>query len=220
MLKTVEHRLETLSQRIDEALKRPAQALDNRPIDELTRRLDGLKATLERQAETQPTNDRLEATLAEITRKLDRPHAIDSFDPRSIEALVYHVDTLRDAVERQTSLAPTGQKLEGVLVDIARKLETLAPGADSRQTAELARRIEALKEIIDRQAAAAPTARQIEAAVAEIGRKLDRPIPAPRIDLRPLEEIARQIESGSRSGISSRTLALRRSSRSRTRLPS
>ena len=197
LLRTVEQRLESLGQRIDEALKRPAPTPDLKPVEELARRIDGLKSAFERQAEARPSTERLEAAVAELAQKLDRPQTIEGFDPHSIDALVYHVDSLREAVERQAQLAPAGARLEGALVDIAGKLEQIvgAPGLDGRHTDDLARRVDTLRDMVDRQASVAPTARQIEAAVAEIASKLDRPMPVPRLDPRPLDEIARQLEA-------------------------
>ncbi len=217
VLRTVEQRIEGLAERIDEALKRPAPdnsapiadlarridealkrpAPDNAaPIADLARRIDGLKATLDRQSSLGATTGKLEAAIVELGRKLERPQA-PTFDPRGFEALAQRVDGLKSAVERQSALAPAGAQLEGALADVARRLEALAaaPALDGRQLGALNSRVENLRELLERQAALAPAAQKIEAAIAEIVRKLDRPAAPPRLDLRPLEELSRQVDS-------------------------
>ena len=196
-LKTVEQRLESLSTRIDDALKRPAQVFDPRPIEELARRFDTLKTVVEKQAEVQPAGAKLEAALAEIGRKLDRPLPTPTLDIRPFEDLARRVDHLKSAFDRQATVAPTNPKWDAALADIGRKLDRPAPipALDARPFEEIARRVEGLKSVVERQAVIPAATARLEVALAEIGQKLERLSTPPSPDSRSLEDLARRFES-------------------------
>ena len=196
-LKTVEQRLESLSTRIDDALKRPAQVFDPRPIEELARRFDTLKTVVEKQAEVQPAGAKLEAALADIGRKLDRPLPTPTLDIRPFEDLARRVDHLKSAFDRQATVAPTNPKWDAALADIGRKLDRPAPipALDARPFEEIARRVEGLKSVVERQAVIPAATARLEVALAEIGQKLERLSTPPSPDSRSLEDLARRFES-------------------------
>ena len=66
--------LRQLVSRVEEAGKRPPiVAVDPRPIEELSRRIDSMKGAVERQERVAPDMARIEAALGEIREKLDQP---------------------------------------------------------------------------------------------------------------------------------------------------
>ena len=62
---------------MDQALQRPqpAPSVDSRAIEDLARRIDDVRASIERQTGSQPDTAKLEAVLRDISQKLDRPPA-------------------------------------------------------------------------------------------------------------------------------------------------
>ena len=195
-LRGVEQRLETLAARIDEALKRQAPTPDAGPIQELARRVEGLKIAIERQAAQAPATQKLEAAIADIGRKLERPQGLAAFDPRAVDGLTQRIDSLKGAFERQIALASTGPKVDYALAEIDRKLESLAtaPALDVRQIAQVAQRVDTLKEALERQAALAPPAQKVEAAIADIGRRLETLAAAPALDGRQFGELTQRVD--------------------------
>src|SRR5271156_2640988 len=60
--------------RLEEANRRPVPSVfDPMPLEELARRIETVRVTVERQADFQPPAAKLEAALSDISSKLDRP---------------------------------------------------------------------------------------------------------------------------------------------------
>jgi localization factor PodJL len=199
-LNSIERRMEQLAAHMDEALRR-TPTIDPRPLEDLARRIDGVRFSVERQAEQRPDAAKLEAVLLDISSKLDRPpvggadsKALTStlqeltarleeafrrssssanFDPRPIEDLARRIEAMRATMERQGDFRPHAAKLEAVLSDINSKLDRpTAPGAESKALTSCLQELTArLEEAFRRQA------------------------PSTNFDPRPLEDLARRIES-------------------------
>ncbi|MFZ0210522.1 MAG: hypothetical protein WAL59_31205, partial [Roseiarcus sp.] len=199
-LNSIERRMEQLAARMDEALRR-TPTIDPRPFEDLVRRIDGVRFSVERQAEQRPDAAKLEAVLLDISSKLDRPLAAGAdskaltstlqeltarleealrrsssstnFDPRPIEDLARRIEAVRATMERQGDFRPHAAKLEAALSDINSKLDRpTAAGADSK--------------------ALTSTLQELTARLEEAFR---RPAPSTNFDPRPLEDLARRIES-------------------------
>jgi localization factor PodJL len=140
--------------RLEEAFRRPAPIpnFDARPLEELARRIEGVRATVERQADFRPHAAKLEAALSDINSKLDRaPAASNStaltstlqdlssrledafrgpaatkFDPRALDNMSRQIDDLRATIERTTDFLPDAGKLDSALAEIGAKLDRQA----------------------------------------------------------------------------------------------
>jgi localization factor PodJL len=195
--------LQDLTARLEEAFRRPASSatFDPRPLEDLARRIEGVRATVERQADFRPHAAKLEAALSDINSKLDRPSVAGggdskalastlqqltarleelfrrsasstNFDPRPIEDLARRIEAMRATVERQADFRPHALKLEAALSDINSKLDR--PSADGADTKAL---MVALQD-----------------QMARLEEAFRRPAPIPNFDARPLEDLARRIE--------------------------
>src|SRR5271163_4303555 len=199
-LNSIERRVEQLAARMDEALRR-TPTIDPRPLEDLARRIDGVRFSVERQAEQRPDAAKLEAVLLDISSKLDRPLAAGAdsqaltstlqeltarleeafrrsssstnFDPRPIEDLARRIEAVRATMERQGDFRPHAAKLEAALNDINTKLDR--PPADGGDTKAL------LVTLQDQ--------------MARLEEAYRRPAPSTNFDPRPLEDLARRIES-------------------------
>jgi localization factor PodJL len=187
--------LADIGRKLDRPL--PAPALDARPIENLARRVDTLKTAFEKQAAVPPTNPKLEAALAEIGRKLDRPAPVPTLDIRPFEEIARRVEGLKSVVERQSTVPAATARLEASMAEIGQKLERLAasPSLDARPLENLSRRFESLRTAVERQGANPSDIAKLEAALAEINQKLERPAAAPTFDTRPIEDLSRRFES-------------------------
>ena len=158
--------LQELTARLEEAFRRSSSSanFDPRPIEDLARRIEAVRATMERQGDFRPHAAKLEAALSDINSKLDRPTAAGAdskaltstlqeltarleeafrrpapsanFDPRPFEDLARRIESVRTTVERQADFRPHAAKLEAALTDINSKLDRPpAAGADSKAVA-------------------------------------------------------------------------------------
>ena len=195
--------MQDLTARLEEAFRRPASSapFDARPLEDLARRIEGVRATVERQADFRPHAAKLEAALSDINSKLDRPTVAGgsdskalastlqqltarleevfrqsasstNFDPRPIEDLARRIEAMRATLERQADFRPHAVKLEAALSDINSKLDR--PSADGADTKAL------MVSVQDQ--------------MARLEEAFRRPAPIPNFDARPLEELARRIE--------------------------
>ena len=187
--------LADLGRKLDRPL--PAPSLDVRPFEDLARRVDTLKSAFEKQAAVAPANPKLEAALAEIGRKLDRPAPAPALDARPFEEIARRVEGLKSVVERQASIPAAAARLEVTLAEIGKKLERIStsPSIDSRPIDELAQRFETLKTAVERQGAPPAGNAKLETALAEISQKLERAVTAPKFDARPIEDLSHRFES-------------------------
>ena len=198
-LSAIERRLEQLAQRMDQALGRPnaPQSVEPRAFEELARRIDGVRASIERQSGSQPDAGKLEAALRELSEKLDRPALAASPD-----GLAAMIQDLGARIEKRSNptldIAPLEQALrslgerpieidtapiENLMRDIGAKLATPA-AVDVRPFEALLREI---NQKLDRGATSAAAASDMTSLIRDLGARLDQRISA-AIDMRPLED--------------------------------
>jgi localization factor PodJL len=204
-LSAIERHLEALAERMDQAARRPqpAPAIDPRAIDDLARRIDAVRASIERQGGAQPDAAKLEAALSDISRKLDRPAA-----PAAIPAaLAQAIHDLGQRIDRRAAgpafdIAPLEQALRAlndrpVEIDAApieNMMRELAATLVAATTPDL-RRLESLVgELNDKLSRGAPSSGEIEAMIRDLGQRIDARV-GPPLDIRPLEEALRALEA-------------------------
>ena len=208
-LAAIERRLEDLAKRMDQALQRPAlsAAIDPRVFDDLARRIDGVRASVERQ----PDPARLEAALRDISLKLD--HSA----PGGLDALA---TTMRDLAARLDQRAPPsldvgpleqalralGERpieidtapLEAMMRDIGDKMA--APvGPDMRPFESL---LHEISRKLDDDGRGAPDG-ELAATIRELGQRIDQRV-GPPLDTRPLEEALRALHDRLEGGAPAR----------------
>jgi len=196
VLTSIERRVEQLAARIDEAIRRPSPVFDPRPIEDLAKRIEGVRASIERQAAPRPEAAALEAALRDINAKLDRAPdsgskavmttlqdltarleeafrrpANATLDPKPIEDLARRIEGVRASVEKQANFGAHAAKLEAALGDINQKLDRPAVPVESRALTSTLQDLTA----------------KLEAA-------FGKPAPAPALDRQPLEDLARRID--------------------------
>ncbi len=187
--------LQGMVARLEAALQRPTTAsIDARPIEELSRRIEGVRGLVERQGGLAPKVDNLNAAIGALAQKFERPAA-----------------TVAEI-----------EKLEAALLQLSAQVEAaLARSAavDAKPVEDLARRIDAVRKAVESNGALAPQVNRLEAALGEIRAKLDRPPQSPQIeavdaslrnlaakfeqavnrpaafDTKPIEELSRRIDS-------------------------
>jgi localization factor PodJL len=220
-MERMEGALRHLSAEIAALARQPAP--DMQPVEDLSRRVEAMRKTVESQGALSPQIERMERTLAELRARIDT---------QPLDDLARRIDAVKGAAER--SFAPHAARLDATLADIYAKLDRPAPAVeaalrdlaakveeanrkpalDPRLIDELARRIDAFKGVAER--SFAPYAARLDAALADIRAKLDRPGPdvdsalrafavkldeaAARpttvsLDPKPIEDLARRIES-------------------------
>ena len=198
-LSAIERRLEQLAQRMDQALGRPnaSQSVEPRAFEELARRIDGVRASIERQSGSQPDAGKLEAALRELSEKLDRPTLAASPD-----GLAAMIQDLGARIEKRSNptldIAPLEQALrslgerpieidtapiENLMRDLGAKLATPA-AVDVRPFEALLLEI---NQKLDRGATSAAAAGDMTSLIRDLGARLDQRISA-AIDMRPLED--------------------------------
>ena len=89
---SIEQRLERIATRLDEEIARPVQAaFDAAPFDDLAQRIDGVRQTLEARPQAEVDANRLEASLKELSVKLEDPN------PEPLVALMREINAKLDA---------------------------------------------------------------------------------------------------------------------------
>jgi localization factor PodJL len=114
-LVSIERRLEQIGTRLDEEIARPVQtAFDPSSFDDLARRIDGVRETLEARPSRQVNRDRLEASVEELNAKRENP------DPDLLAVLMREINAKLDAAgQREVD----GRSLESLLQGIVKKLD-------------------------------------------------------------------------------------------------
>jgi localization factor PodJL len=124
-LSAIERRLEALAERMDQAAQRPQPqpAIDPRSIDDLARRIDAVRASIERQSGAQPDAAKLEAALSDISRKLDRPVV----PPAIPDALAQAIQDLGQRIDARVGPPLDIRPLEEALRALEARLEAGQP---------------------------------------------------------------------------------------------
>ena len=187
--------LQGMVARLEAALQRPTTAsIDARPIEELSRRIEGVRGLVERQGGLAPKVDKLNAAVGALAQKFERPAATVA-EIEKLESALLHL-----SAQVETSLARSG-------------------AVDAKPVEDLARRIDAVRKAVESNGALAPQVNRLESALGEIRAKLDRPPQSPQIeavdaslrnlaakfeqavnrptafDTKPIEELSRRIDS-------------------------
>jgi localization factor PodJL len=155
--------------RLEEGLRRQAPApIDPRPIEDLARRIEGVRGLVEGAGALAPKVEQIHAAVGELSQKLDRPAA------KTAEM----------------------ERLEAALRQLSAEVQAMPrPGApDMKPVEDLARRIEAMRMLVERQGGIAPKVDQIQAAVGELRQKIDRPA-APLAEIERVEAALRQLSA-------------------------
>ena len=154
-LAAIEQRLEQIANRLDEALvARPhGGGADPAPFEDLARRIDDVRQSVEARPQPALDTSALEASLKELTARLDRP----GVEP-PVEAATPTIDLapVEDALRSLNARLETGnpaaldpQIIDRVADEIVRRIETRGaaePVLLSRQIGEIHSHLEALAE--------------------------------------------------------------------------
>ena len=152
-LAAIERRLEQIARRLDEEiLARPTGAADPAPFEDLARRIDDVRHSVE--ARPQPGLDisALEASLRELTARLDRPTVESAPEAAPMIDLAPVEDALRSLNARLDNGNPAAldpQIIDRVADEIVQRIEKRggsAPHALARQIDEIHSHLEALAE--------------------------------------------------------------------------
>jgi localization factor PodJL len=185
-LTSIEWRLEQIASKMDQALHRPspAPAFSSDALEDLSRRIDGVRQTIETRyaSAVQPLLDTslLESTMREISAKLDRPAA--AIDSNALESMM---QDLGARIDRRANPVIDTAPLEQVL----RKLGERPAALDTRPLEGLMREISAK---LDRPAPAGIDADAFENMIHDLGARIDQR-PDPVVDTRPLEQTLRSL---------------------------
>ena len=212
-LAAIERRLEQLAERMDQALQRPppTPGIDARAIDDLARRIDAVRVSIERQSGAQPDAARVEAALRDISDKLDRAPATAAI-PEALAAAIQDLGARIDGLPAATlDIRPLEQALRTlgdrpVAIDVApieNMMRDLGAKLATTGAPEMGRVEGLLNEINDKLSRAAPRSGEIEAMIRDLGARIDQRV-APTIDLRPLEEALRALSDRLDVGAASR----------------
>jgi localization factor PodJL len=202
-LSAIERRLEQLAQRMDQALQRPqpAPGVESGAVEDLARRIDAVRAAIERQNGARPDAAKLEAALRDISQKLDRP-TVAAANPDALAAMF---QDLAARIDRRVSptidIKPIEQALRSlgdrpVEIDTT-PIENMVRDLGARFVAPTAPDLRPLESLLrdinqklDRGATSASPPDEIAAMIRDLGARFVAPT-AP--DLRPLESLLRDI---------------------------
>ena len=159
-LVSIERRLEQIATRLDEEIARPVQtAFDPSSFDDLARRIDGVRETLEARPSQQVNPDRLEASLEVLNAKPESPNAdllaelmreinvkLDvasqrEVEGRSLESLLQGLVEKLDHIQQPEAPVPSAdmQTLKDMLESLSAKVDSpRAPPLDRQAVEELA----------------------------------------------------------------------------------
>ena len=189
--------LREIAAKIEEVSSRPTTiSLDPRPIEELARRIESVRESLDKPAAPSPQAERLESALGAVVERLDRSPVIDSqginstlaamsarleeafrrpaqvkIDREPIDALSAQLDAVRESIERQSEQFD-GDRLEEALRGAAEKLDRPTVGPEEFRAVVSA--IQALAAKIDDGPLTLSAAR-VEDLLERVADRLDRP---------------------------------------------
>jgi localization factor PodJL len=186
-LSSIERRLEQIAAKMDEALQRPAAmpSLAPRALEELSRRIDGVRETIESRYAAAPgapiDSKPLEEMIRDLGARIDR-RTNPVIDTAPLEQVLRRLGDRPVAVDTRP--------LEGLMREIGAKLESAQSGAQGTELLENLRDINAK---LESARAAAPDAGLLERLLRDIDDKLDGSRSAP--DSETLERLLRDIDA-------------------------
>ena len=185
-LVSIEQRLEQIAARLDQELARPTAPapIDPGPFDELARRIEAVRQSLEARPPATVDTGPIEKLLREFDAKLDAAGGADA----DAKALQSGFADIRDKLDRLADPEAAARRLEPVLHQLGARLDAAAPPVDLNPIEAMLRSLEAKFEA----SAAAPVDREVIEQVAdEVARRL-RDLSARPADL---EAITQQIDT-------------------------
>jgi len=180
-LQSIERRLEQIAARLDQEIARPAApaAIDSRPFDELARRIEGVRQSLEARTPTPIDTSPIEKLLRDFDAKRDAARLADA-DARAPQTMFAEISDKLDGL----SDAGVGARwLKPLLSELSARLDAVAAVKDLRPIETSLHALEAKLE-----ASAPPMDRQIAEHVAdEVARRLGN-LHASQVDAESLAE--------------------------------
>jgi localization factor PodJL len=197
-LASIERRLEQIAARLDHELARPVApaAIDRRPFEDLARRIDEARQSLEARTPAAVDTGPIEKLLRDLDAKLD---AAGRTDARALQSMTAEIsgkldrlaESGADARALQSMTAEISAKLDRLTdAEITGKLDRLAESdAHARGIQSMAAEISAK---LDRLAESGADARALQSMTAEISGKLDR-LAESGADARALQSMTAEI---------------------------
>ena len=182
-LTAIERRLEQLAARMDQALERPAPAINPRALEEMSSRIESLRSSIEARPTPQVDMRALDAALRELGAKLESP-ARSNVDVGALEALMREINT---KLSLQDNTAPDHAALERIVQELGARIDRRTnPVIDTAPLEQVLRSLGDRPVEVD--------TGPLEAMMRELGAKLER-APSVAIDTKPLEEMMREFGS-------------------------
>ena len=185
-LASIELRLEQIAARLDQEMARPSAsvAIDPAPFDDLARRIDSVRQSLETLPPATIDTGPIERLLREFDAKLDAAGAADG-DAKALQSMFVEI---RDKLDSLADGEAGARQLEPALRELGARIDTVASPFDFNSIETLLRSLEAKFETN----ANAPVEREVVEHVAdEVARRLR--------DMSPrqgeLESLAQQIDT-------------------------
>jgi localization factor PodJL len=179
-LQSIERRLDEIAARLDQELARPAApaAIDSRPFDELARRIEGVRQSLEARTPTPVDTSPIEKLLLDFDAKLDAARLAD--DARAPQMMFAEIN---DKLDRLSDARVGARWLEPILSELSARLDAVAAVKDLRPIETSLHALQAKLE-----ASASPMDRQIVEHVAdEVARRFGN-LHASQVDAESLAE--------------------------------
>ena len=183
---SIEQRLEQIATRLDQELARPntPAAIDPGPFDDLARRIDGVRQSLEALPPATIDTGPIERLLRDFDAKLAAGGRSDA-DAQALQSIFVEIS---DKLDRLADPEVGARQLDPVLHELGARLDAVVSPVDLNPIETMLRSLEAKFEAT----AAAPVDPQVVEQVAdEVARRL-RDVSARRVDL---EAVARQIDT-------------------------
>jgi len=180
-LMLIERRLEHIAARLDQEIAQPAQnGLDPHALDDLARRIDGVRQSLDARPQPQFDTSALEASLKDLSTKLESPNS------QPLAALMRDISDKLDAAGRKDAEADPNT-IEPMLAEIINKLDHLPQSDSMADLQSIERLLQSLDAKLDF-GARRTLGREIVGQIAEeITRRLEKEV-AFRIDAQGLAE--------------------------------
>ena len=180
-LVSIEQRLEQIATRLDQEIARPSvpMAIDPGPFDDLARRIDGVRQSLEALPPARIDTGPIERLLHDFDAKLASGGA-----DANTEALQSIFAEISDKLDRLVDPKAAAGRLDPVLHELGARLDAVASPVDLNPIETLLRSLEAKLEA----RAAEPIERQVvEQVAAEVARRL-HDVSVPQVDLRAVAQ--------------------------------
>ncbi len=167
-LVSIERRLERIATRLDEEIAHPVQtAFDTAPFDDLARRIDGVRQTLESRPPAQVDANRLEASLNELSAKLESPNT------EPLVALMREINAKLDAAgQRDIDVPPIEPLLEGIIGKLD-QLQPLEAPVSSLELQALQGMLQSVRDKLERPSIPAFAPQAIEEIAKEIAQRVN-----------------------------------------------